>query len=528
MAGEIQRLSWGVAVALVLLDVPAPLRAGCNAIPDPPVSFRGVLGRVDRAVARVGDFIVVSLPDRERLKQVESGGNGAFDIQKIAVTLTFTPPFDSPIQFVIASGHVCEQLEPRPCSLKELLCPQPRRCFPPTDSRQFVITRLDDGQAQLGFTLPQTEAAGPLTIAAIAVSTQKSLAIELQHLRSTTCDTAVNREGDQSLLACIDTIALDTATLQAASDPPPCNRFTGLGTTNDYRADCSRDFNIAPKCMNDADEIAFTVCNNGDVVMPMTWSNILRTKPGGFDRRTILGSSPVGAVALTGPPIEIPSSMFLESTTAMGSAYTPKAAFHPLSTAFRPNELTVYGTSDEGDSTLVFHRRLLWGYACAAGDHADQACEPAPEEDANVIDCPDTATGTPAPCVSRSPVFFTCSSVGPRQNKPCTRPSHCPGGACMPGSVCYDLDGNPTKMPCQTDAACPGMECGTGLFDFRHRLTNGKAVLRRLVNKISPQGVCDSGPNEGASCTKASQCRTSWLSTAQCVGYRAEATAYTP
>ena len=518
MAHQTRTLDWVAMLALGMALQPAPVTAGCNNLPEEPVSFQGTLGRINRAIVRsaAADLVTLSLPDTDRLKSTAGARAGEPAVQ---VTLIFKPPNAPPSQVVIASPQTCERLEPKRCSVAEFFCPRPSRCLSAASARLVVASV--PGATQVGFQFPEIEAAGPLTIA-VTPDGQQAPA----ELGGRSCAEVLGSEQRTPLLGCIDSLAPVATQASALSVSPPCPELVALPQSNDYREVCGRDVGLAPKCGATASAVRFTVCTNGDVSMPVTWSNILRVTGGSYDTRQLLGSSSVSAFASPNAPIRIPSSQFLQSVTNIGTGFTPAPQFHPFPSSFRPNEVTVFGTADKGDSVLYFRRRLLWGYACAGGTNANQACEPSPQEDVGQVDCPDTS-GAAGPCTSRTPAYFTCSA-GLRQGMPCTRPGHCPGGSCVAGSVCVGGQGAATSTPCQTDADCgTGQECGLGLFEFRQRLANGLGVLPRVASASFP-GVCNSGPNEGASCTASSQCRTALFDPARCVGYRAEADQYLP
>jgi hypothetical protein len=504
------RLRLAVVVSLVVSAPGDVARAACNAIPDRPPVFRGAVGSIDRPFVSPDSDEVVTLT-LETPGAVENptqrGAIGALP----RITLVFKPSKHAARAFSIASKKSCERPEERACFLKRLFCHGPKaNCISPKLVGETVSEQ--NGVPTLRFRFPDTGAAGSVTIAVTDANQPPP-----EELQTQTCDDLVRAGSRRDLSLCIDQF-------QPVDDPPGDPTFTSLvalPSSYDYRTECTTSVD-KPNCLGTANEIAYTVNSEGDVLMPVRWANILRPKNlsgGEFYQRALLASTAVEAVEVPQAPgsrVFIPSAVFLETTTQQGGSFSPSPDFVPVELpTTRPNEQTFSGTADKGKSVLKFARRKLWANTCNGGVNQGQACEP----DWAGVDCPS------AQCVASTAAYFACAS-GSRNRLPCTRPAHCPGGTCelvsKTGSVCVSFDGTATGTPCKKDSDCPTTaECGPGLFEVRTRLTNGLGTLKRTAT--GARGVCDGGPQQGAVCTGSSTCGGS----ANCVTYRAAALTYT-
>ncbi len=207
----------------------------------------------------------------------------------------------------------------------------------------------------------------------------------------------------------------------------------------------------------------------------------------------------------------------METVDFQGGGFTPVPLFVPADSPDRPNELTLVGTADKGKSVLRFFPRTPWQHACDGGANAGQACEPAPEDSQEIVDCPG------ATCAAAPPRHFACAG-GTRAGQPCTRPHQCPGGACRPGTTCHVIMGDDTGKPCLTDAGCAAnAQCGRGLFELRNRVdAQGIGTIDRTAG-FGGRGVCATGADEGGLCGGPLSCSLGFV---DCVQYRAEARTY--
>ena len=165
-----------------------------------------------------------------------------------------------------------------------------------------------------------------------------------------------------------------------------------------------------------------------------------------------------------------------EPTAPPGQTVTPGQTGTPT-----PKEVAFYGTADRDESVLRIARRKLWDYACDAGLHKGQACEPQPLGQPQ--DCPENPPTDPtATCAKQSSASYFACDQGQRDKRPCTRPQHCPGGACrrLTQLYCSTLSGGQTAKPCSTDSDCdPGQDCGLWLFNLSRKLVNGIGTIPR-------------------------------------------------
>jgi len=523
------------------LDTPA--YAACNMIPVSPV-FRGALGSMDRPFVSpdTDERVTLRLAPRLDSDSAEApSAEGMSLAEGIVVMILFkSAPRQVAKALYIASEEKCEELEESGCFLKRLFCRARRTCIPGSAVGESVSTK--SGIPELSFRFPDTDEAGPVTI---AVSTTDQP--PPSELRQQSCQDLVHAKR-KGLRLCIDKFFP-----LPEDDPPGDPTFPGLvalPSSYDYRTICTYSVGD-PKCTGPSyDNVLYTINSEGDVLMPVRWSNILLSNGSQFYQRDLLASTAVEAVQGQGMRIFVPSEVFLETTTQQGGGFTPNPTFMPLELPMsRPNEQVFNGTADQGKSVLKFARRKLWGRACNGGPNQSQACQP---EWAGA-DCPS------AQCVQSAPTYFACAS-GSRSRLPCTRPAHCPGGTCQavsksnpnvcvlfdgtqsvtactndsdcgprclpgagPSRVCVAFDGTKTGTPCKKDNDCPPTaECGPGLFEFRNRTVKGIGRLERVDPSV--RSVCDN--SEGNLCA-GSAGATACTGSADCVTYRAAAQQYT-
>ena len=507
-------------VALLATVASSPrAQASCNTIPEHPM-YVGERGSTDRPFLS---------PDGDQKLTVSYGRNAddaaarAVAQGDVLVTLVFKPPGAEPSRFFIApTDKACRRLAKPRHGFARFFCHARRNCV----TAKEVGLRVDSTLSQLSFRVPETGAAGPVTVA--ITSADRPAPIELQKKPCSIVLMATRESGsDAGILACIDKLGPPVV------DPPGDPVFTELvylPPSYDYSQVCTHHLED-PKCTGNASDIDFTMGTNGDVAMRVKWEKTLRPKANanGFYRRSLRAGIAVGATIGELDRIRIPSAAFLQTTTTQGGGFIPSPEFTPVELDERPEEQTFFGTADQGDSVLVFARRRLWQLVCDAGTRKDQACEP-------------VATGTPNPdcpsgqCTGSLPwpgEYFACVG-GDRARLPCTQTVQCPGAGatCEPiskkGNFCYLFGGTPMtpEKSCFKDSDCgAGAECGPGLFDFRNRpdlaITNGIGTIKRLASQT--RGVCDSGLSEGNKCRSSSDCTSSGFRSARCVRFRASA-----
>ena len=524
----------------VLAGVAAPRvgHAGCNVIPESGPIYRGVVGSIDRP------FLSPDPDERVTIRpacgsppftddRFDTNGDGVVTAQDLVLTFVFKPRAGLGDAFFVAGDGRCDRFEEPACLLERLFCPRAPRCFRGDDLDLSVAA--EDGGGALSFRFPETGFAGP-----VAIAVTPATAPAADDLRALPCAKLVRHD----LLACIDTLAppgdgdceaalairssAGSAAFAATSDPP-AEVSTGFTTllaeppSNDYQAVCYEDQGILPHCTGTAKQVRYTLDRaSGTIDVPMLWRGILRKKGTGaddFDRRDLRGSTALEAFNASNQRIVIPSAAFLQTVNTRGGGFAPLPIFIP--NADRPNELTLIGTADKGKSTLRFFPRLLWSSACDGGVNAGQACEAAPVDHADIVDCPGGS------CAAQSSARYYACRDGTRAGLPCTRPHHCPGGTCEAGSTCRVVLGADTGKWCETDAGdtgcAAGQQCGLGLFEFRDRVSTQGEGLVDIAAGFGDRGVCASGSSEGELCFGPLSCQ---LGLIPCVQYRAEAEQY--
>ncbi len=511
-----------LAVTLTVLGLADMAAASCNAIPERSISFAGFRGAVDRPFVRAaaGDFLKIKIgPKHGSPALTDINDDGKVDERDLNVTIVFKPTGrDSHHEVFIAGDGNCDAGP---------------ECIDAKEAQLSAVA--SDGEAELRFLFPDTDFAGPLTVAVTPVSQplpfdlEESRCAESQHSNLIACidELYPGDAGSRSALASNDASG-DTPPPHPsppANPGPPSQQLMALPPPNDFQALCTEDVGDKPRCKGGGGVVLrFTVGDDGVVLIPMKWTNILRPKDGGLDRRQVRGSSAVDAFLNGNSPIFIPSAAFLETQTVVGTGFNVEPLFVPDPLPNRPNEVTLFGTSDKDDSVLRILPRRLWERQCSGGVNNGQACEPYPQYNTTKQDCPG---GTCA--VRPTPSYFACVG-GTRDKLPCTRPHHCPGGGtCSPGSQCYTHSGGATGKPCQTEAQCDqDQDCGLGLFEFRDRAKNGIVEIPRHAGG-GYSGVCDSGNKEGDKCTGSWRCGGLLpIFGPQCAAYRAEAILYKP
>ncbi len=526
-----------MAVIGVVIAWRSSARAGCNTIPEVPPTFFGVRGGVDRPFVRAGkDMITIDVPKME-------GGAVIASPRDIDVTIIIKPVGNAaPRTVVIAGDGKCERLNDAPCSLERLFCDVEPDCIDAGPGGADLQLMQTPQGARVSFRFPKSRRVGPLTL--VVTGSDKHAPFELTNHR---CRDALDLGRRPDVLACIDEIVA----ISPSPSPPPVGEdlrggpspqrvsrnerevpatpgtsggaassatplaFTqllALSGPNDFQSLCYDDAGDQPHCTGTAKSVTMTIESTGNLVIPMHWTNILRPKGGPYQTRQVRCSSPVEPFKGGGGRIYVPDGAFLESWTTVGTTFGSPPLFVPQRLPDRPNELTLFGTTDKDDSVLRIWRRKLWDHACT--DTIGQACEPATA----ATDC---ATSTS--CNATTPKYYACVG-GTRDTLPCTRPSHCPGGQCMSGSKCVDVaSGATTSTTCTTDADCKNTEeCGRGLFEFRDRAVGGAIKVPRTVSS-GFAGICDEGQKEGELCSNSIACNSFLFGTARCVGYRAEA-----
>jgi hypothetical protein len=272
-------------------------------------------------------------------------------------------------------------------------------------------------------------------------------------------------------------------------------RFTALPAPNDYKAVCHLDLDddATEDCQATAASLNFAVDADGNLLVPMNWSNVLRSISDsggatvGYRKRYVRGSTTLPKTSTPGSGrIEIPGEEFLSSWPPVGGTWTTPPEFRAIRVPKRPDELTLFGTIDQPRSVLRIARRLRATHVCQGGTTEGSACRPGRRECACAADVEECCV----PAKNRS--YFQCVG-GAYDSLPCTGRSQCPGGTCSPDSqtsprAVFDLTGVPRRL---------GLTPVTG----------------------GVHGVCISGPNKDMTCNDASACGA----TDKCVTFRAEA-----
>jgi hypothetical protein len=442
-------LLWLLAGMPIAFGLPSPAAASCNAIPARPVVFRGARGAIDRPFIQAGEDISLS----------PACGSQPFPTPPAHVTVT-----------IIAKS-------------------------PATGSVQ--IDAMAGPGSELKFQVPkkQLDFAGPVALAVTSAVAPPGQPTPLPDLAAKRC-----RDFQRSdLFVCIDELFTSDGGSCGTDADPVFAAVTALpAQKNDFRKMCVKDSGEDPRCNGAAEPsyaVYYTLDTSGNVLLSMSWGNILRQKGGGNkekDRRWVQGSV-LERFLSSGSPIEIPSEAFLDSFNPVGTSFSPKPIFLPgvlpeptpvsgQATAAgvqtptleqpatpTPKEVAFYGTADKDTSVLRIARRKLWSNACSGPINAGQACE-------QPSDCPG---GT---CVSQPPASYFACHQGLRDKLPCTRPQHCPQGQCLRVTqlYCSDLSGKQTLTPCTTDSNCgPGQDCGLWLFNLSSKLKNGIGMIPR-------------------------------------------------
>jgi len=267
--------------------------------------------------------------------------------------------------------------------------------------------------------------------------------------------------------------------------------FTALPTPNDYKAVCSEDLDddTADDCDATATELNFAVDVDGNLLVPMNWSNVLRDVVDstgatiGYRKRYVRCSTTLPNRIRPGR-IEIPGEEFLSSWPPVGGTWTRPPEFRAIKVPRRASELTLFGTIDQPRSVLRIARQLRATHVCQGGTTEGNGCRPGRAE----CEC---AQDVEECCVPAKPRYFQCVG-GTYDGHPCTGRSECPGGSCS-------LDSQTTPR---------------GVFD----LTQGPPQIELAPSSAGFSGVCSSGANKDMTCNGPSECNND-----PCVTFRAEA-----
>lgn len=464
---ELQRVLVSAALAATALGIgltAGPARAGCNDIPEKTnPTWRGYRGTVDTVFGHRG----IPSPIRD----VEVGSNTCFPTTLVdnnyVVTVIFKPPRGGPRNIVaLTTAADCSALS---CDDKQ----KSYHCVPGANANLLVSKATNTVRFRFpdrdGIVPPPAKGpnfTGPALIAVTPSADPLPCKLANQRCRDS--------GGPANLFACVDELFDVGSCGTARSDlDPPFAHFTALPAMNDWQKMCeeSASSDPVPKCKNKAIDILFTVDEAGNVLLPVSWAQILEAGSDGKKKnREVEGRTNITRTKGGTKQIRIPSKDFLASFMPNGGGWPSKPKFEPDS---QGAWLVLRGESDVDESVLRISRRELWEYECKGGNKGGQACHPNASGD-----CP----GTGAACVKRAqPSYFACES-GSKAGSYCTRSSDCPGGQCTPGSACVKTSGQPaapppppkSNPPCLTDLACnPDEECGLGLFEFRDQLEGG-------------------------------------------------------
>ena len=537
-----------LASVALLLGVPGNrVQASCNAVPELPPGFQGAVGRIDRRFLIPGRDVVTVEPAPETARTKED----------LVISIIFKLPQQPPRTFFIAGDNQCNTVAEPACFLKRPFCQQPPNCF--TGREVGLDVKADDGPPRITFHFPDTGVAGPVTLVAVAArdtqgpqsdhAREKALKLAASEvaaeLTTTTC-AGLALPSVQPLALCIDQVK--NVSTGAAVDPP----LAALPPPNDYAELCVPDGSDPnTPCNGKAQHVVFALDNNGDLLLTIDWTNVLRPDgTGGYARRTVSASTAVDAVLKPAGRILVPSADFLSIESGTSGGATPTPVFIPTQL---PHEQGFVGTADKGMSTLRFAQRKPWHQWCRGGRNDLEACS-------TDSDCQPSNLDPSPQCSQTTPAYFACVG-GSRNRMPCTRTAHCPTpgrcrrvndadnvcvagdgtltqvkcrrdgecGATCPtpssgasgGHVCVKVDGTPTQVACTEDDDC-GM-CGPGLFEFRNRQTaHGSRIVKLQRLATNTPGVCENGSAAGAQCTKANPCSDG----ARCVQFRAYALPY--
>src|SRR5262245_46658755 len=432
------RLAGAIATLCASIIVPRAVIGGCNAIPEIRPSFHGLRGSVDRPFVRAGeqDVITIDVPASDR-KAITSARD--IDITLVVKSIGAA----APRTVFIAGDGKCEATRDAPCALERLFCDVEPDCLDAGPGGADVQTLPTPDGTRVSFRVPESRRVGPLTV--VVTATEQRAPFELN---DRSCRTVLDADAPirPDLLACIDDIVAISASGSPTPAPTPglvmplaFTQLLLLSSANDFQQVCNDDAGDLPHCAGTSKYVSMTVESTGNLVIPMRWTKVLRPKGGPYERRQVRCSSPVEPFKGSGGRIGVPSGTFLESWTLIGTAFGSPPLFVPQRLSDRPNELTLFGTTDKEDSVLRIWRRRLWDHACTDG--AAQACEPA----SAAADC-----AAPVTCATSTPAYYVCAG-GARDTLPCTRPTHCPGGQCKAGSACINVNsGASTGVSCTT------------------------------------------------------------------------------
>jgi hypothetical protein len=438
-----------VAAALASALAAGSARAACNAIPEPPQTFRGSLGTLDTPFGRPDAPNPTPVPDP---RNVEVGSNPCAARQlegaDYVVTVIFKPPHGGPNIVVLTAQADCSALT---CDSGQSF-----HCVSGGSSGVLV----DTAGNTLRFRFPDTNDLVPgdgrtLTGPALVAVSRSSEPLPCK-LAGQRCE---DPDRPEHLFACVDEIFEQGSCGTGRGDlDATFPNFTALPPMNEWRKLCK---NKKPPCEDLGGDLLLTVDQDGAALLPVSWAGVLAPKGG---KRGVDGGTKIGAEAGHLPPIRIPSDRFLTSLPTRGRPLWPVPPTFKVDPAGRPDWLDLTGDTDKPESVLRVSRRKPWQYECQGGGPlAAQACRP---------DRSDCATGS---CVQRPTASYFACVGGVKAGSPCTNHVACSAGECRAGSTCVSTSkGTPTTTPCQTDANCAvGQECGRGLFELRDRLEGG-------------------------------------------------------
>lgn len=334
-------------------------RAVCNAIPAAFTQFQATRGIVDRPFAGPGDWVGIS-------GDPSCGDAGAtFGPSDVphAVVLVLKPPTADRRAVVVASA--CTPTALPSCAA----APQSPACCvegdvvvdgPPTPRLRFRYPDTDALVADPGDDLTLT---GPTTIAVVRLDDGSLPAAMTLRDSGTTCADV------QGLVACVDGLFVADGTCTPTIPHPTFRHFTTLPALNSFAGLCSD----GASCRGDQPALRMAVDEEGHVLVPMSWQDVLVDDTNGVPVPLLLevtatvAAFPPSPVAPVPPLLRITEGELLGSYDLRGTKLSPR--FDPRVDPTRPG-LVLFGSADATRSVLRIERART----CAGGSGAGARC----------------------------------------------------------------------------------------------------------------------------------------------------------
>lgn len=384
-----------VSILTCIAALPTAAQSACDVIPGANEPIQSNQGAVDRPFASPGTVISIS----PGCAGAPLAAGEDYLITFVFTGSTQTPPPASSRRAVVLSNAQPAKVDP----CESTASPICWRAAAPDDivrDGEDLDVKLPSTDALVGGASDNLVLAGPVSIVVTPaaklppkIPTSGSVCAKL-----TTADRCIERlfEARTKNDACPEPVNQEFPQFVAL---PPANSFANL---------CS-----GPGCDSSENTIRLAVGSNGDLLVPMDWSNVVTSNPTKLGR-LVQGDSDVGAFVDGGPPIALPSNRFVASFGLNGLRLAP--TFDPKvnreETVASP-PATFFGTVDAPRTVLRITRTR------GRCSHDDSEC-------AFDFDC-----GADVVCVKS-----------------------CEGGNAIGG-------------PCSSDSGCVNQQhCGHWLFDF--------------------------------------------------------------